>query len=142
MSLPANFSKTSTTVSGTGDHPEGTFLFQGGKGGITQVGGVNTFRYVAINIYGKKHEGKQVYCIEMVATVPNTTSTRTHSWKTAEQYESSHLQMWRHYDMEPNRDFNTGKGFRSEGGEHLDGGNELCEHDGRMKKANIEAKCT
>jgi hypothetical protein len=50
--------------------------------------------------------------------------------------------MWRFYDIEPNRDFDTGNGLRSEGGEHLDGGNELCERDGRMKTANIEAKCT
>ena len=44
--------------------------------------------------------------------------------------------------MEPNRDFDIRNGLRSEGGEHLDGGDELCERDGRMKKANVEAKCT
>jgi len=61
---------------------------------------------------------------------------------TAKQYESSHIQMWGFYDMEPNRDFNTSNGLRGGVGEHLSGGNELCERDGRMKKANIEAKCT
>jgi hypothetical protein len=43
--------------------------------------------------------------------------------------------------MEPNPDFDTGNGLRSKCGEHLDGGNELCERDRRIKKANIEAKC-
>jgi hypothetical protein len=42
--------------------------------------------------------------------------------------------------MEPNRDFNIGEGLRSEGSEHLSGTNELCERDGSLKKANVEAK--
>jgi hypothetical protein len=141
MPLPAKFSSTGTTLAQTGDHPAGTFLFQGSKTDVAGTSAAPTLRNTCVNVYGKKHEGNLVYCIETVVSSGGTV-TRIHSWKTAQQYGSSHLQMWRFYDMEPNRDFDTGNGLRSEGGEHLDGGNELCERDGRMKTANIEAKCT
>jgi hypothetical protein len=141
MPLPADSSSTGTTLVQTGDHPAGTFLFQGSKTDIAETSAGPGIRTTCVNVYGKKHEGEQVYCVEKVVSL-GSTFRRTYSWKTAQQYESSHVQMWRFYDMEPNRDFNTGKGLRSEGGEHLDGGNELCERDGKLKKANVEAKCT
>jgi hypothetical protein len=143
MPLPQDTVKRGTWAAGdTGDHPSGTFLFQGSKGDLVPSGGAMGMRQTCVNVYGKKHEGAQVYCTERVVTMPDNTVTRTHTWKTAQQYESGHKQLWRNFDMEPNRDYNTGEGLRDEGGAHLGGGNELCERDGTLRKANIETKCT
>ena len=141
MPLPRDSTVQGTHGGDTGDHPDGTPLFQGHKTDVVAAGANFGIRITVVNVFGKKHEGSQVYCVEKVVTKPDSTVTRTHSWKTSQQYESSHQQMWRNFDMEPNRDFNIGAGIRSEGGEHLDGGNELCERDGKLKKANVEAKC-
>jgi hypothetical protein len=41
-------------------------------------------RQTCVNVYGKKHEGAQVYCTERIVTMPDNTVTRTHTWKIAQ----------------------------------------------------------
>ena len=92
MPLPAKFSSTGTTLAQTGDHPAGTFLFQGSKTDVAGTSAAPTLRNTCVNVYGKKHEGNLVYYFETVVSSGGTV-TRIHSWKTAQQYGSSHLQM-------------------------------------------------
>jgi len=96
----------------------------------------------ALNVFGKKHEGALVFCIEKALTQPSGQVTRTHRWKTEEAYTAEHTGLWREYDMEPNRDFDVGDGLRSEGGEHLGGSNELCQRDGGLKMEAIRLHCS
>jgi hypothetical protein len=80
-------------ASDTGDHPSGTFLFQGSKGDLVLSGGAIGMRQTCVNVYGKKHEGAQVYYTERIVTMPDNTVTRTHTWKIAQQYESGYKQL-------------------------------------------------
>lgn len=99
----------------TGDPADNTFLFNGSKHDLapSPTGGAVGMRVTCVNIYGKKHDGALVYCVVKVVTLHDNLVTRTHAWKTAQQYESGHRQLWRNFDMEPNRDFNIGEGLRS-----------------------------
>lgn len=96
---------------------------------------------LCVNVYGKKHEGEQAFCVEKVFTAADGKVTQTHKWKSEGEYAAEHRQLWGEFDMEPNRNFNIGAGLRSEGGEHLGGSNELCERDGTLKPANIRDRC-
>lgn len=96
----------------------------------------------ALNVFGEKHDGELMFCVDKVLTQPSGQVTRTHRWKTEQAYRSEHAGLWREYDMEPNRDFNVGEGPRSEGGEHLSGSNELCEKDGGLKMEGVRARCS
>ena len=144
MPLPSNATFTGTSGSSLpSSHPAGTFLFQGHQIGMgrTSTGGMG-MTTMALNVFGKKHGGQQVFCVEKVFTSATGTVTQTHTWKTEGEYAAEHRQLWRDFDMEPNRDFNIGAGLRSEGGEHLGGSNELCDRDGTLKPANIRERCT
>jgi len=127
------------------NRPHATFLFGGSEFKAAteaerQVGAPET-AITAVNVFGKKHEGEHVVCVEKVITGSNGVVTQALAWMTEGEYAAEHRGLWQKYDMEPNREFNVGEGLRSEGGEHLGGANELCERDGTLKPANIRARC-
>jgi hypothetical protein len=76
--LLADSSSTGTTLAQTSDHPAGTFLFLGSKTDIAGTSASPEIRTTCVNVYGKKHEGEQVYCVEKVVS-SGSTFGRTHS---------------------------------------------------------------
>lgn len=105
MPLPDDSVTHGTHGGDTGSHTDGTFLFNGSKTDLAMAGGAMGLRITCVNIFGKKHEGSLAYCIEKVVTLADGSVTMAHTWKTPQQYESGHQQLWRTFDMEPNRKF-------------------------------------